>query len=121
VPLSAGFPMPKNLVWFNSMSNLSPQHQTMILDEHIWCTGYKNKKIERWLNNFQEEEKDMAHKLLNHFVYFNNRMIKEMLISLYRDFIQYPIRQKFLHEVDVEKLFKEELNQTRFLGMGIFL
>jgi hypothetical protein len=45
----------------------------------------------------------MAHKLLNHFVYFNNRMIKEMLISLYRDFIQYPIRQKFLHEVDVEK------------------
>jgi hypothetical protein len=45
-------------------------------------------------------------------------MTKEMLISLYRDFIEYPIRQKFLNEVDVEKLFKEELNQTRFLGMG---
>jgi hypothetical protein len=36
-------------------------------------------------------------------------MTKEMLISLYRDFIEYPIRQKVLNEVDVEKLFKENL------------
>lgn len=100
------------------MSNLSLQEQTKILDEHIWHTYHKNDKIEGWLDNFQGEDKDMAHKLLNHFVYFNSQMTKEMLISLYRDFIEYPIRQKVLNEVDVEKLFKEELNQTRFLGMG---
>jgi hypothetical protein len=45
-------------------------------------------------------------------------MIKEMLISLYRDFIQYPIRQKVLNKENVEKSFQEELIQTRFLGMG---
>jgi hypothetical protein len=63
------------------MSNLSLQEQTKILDEHIWHTYHKNDKIEGWLDNFQGEDKDMAHKLLNHFVYFNSQMTKEMLIS----------------------------------------
>lgn len=103
------------------MSNLSLEEQTKILDEHIWCTHHKEKKVECWLDNFKENEKNMARKLLNHFVYFNSKMIKEMLISLYRDFIQYPIRQKVLNKGNVEESeesFKKELIQTRFLGIG---
>jgi len=97
---------------------MSLAEQTKILDEHIWCTHHKNKKIKSWLNNFEKSEENAAHKLLNQFVYFNSKMTREMLISLYRDFIQYPIRQKALKEEDVEKSFDKRLNKTRFLGMG---
>lgn len=98
--------------------SLSKEEQTKILDEYIWCTHHKEEKITNWLSNFKDKDKDMAHELLNQFVYFNSKMIKEMLISLYRDFIQYPIRREVLNESDVEKSFQEKLDQTRFLGMG---
>lgn len=32
------------------MSNLSSEEQTKILDEYIWCTHHKERKIECWLS-----------------------------------------------------------------------
>lgn len=103
------------------MEHFNRKDNIKVLDEYIWKTCFRQNKIDEWLNNFQNEEyKDFALDLLNQFVYFNNSMIREMLISLYRDIFEHPIRQTIINEgcEDTEKELNKELQSTRFLGMG---
>lgn len=90
------------------------------LDSYIWRTNFKDVGIKQWCKNFDsKEDVTLAQKLLSQFIYFDDVMIREMLISLYRDLVIYPIKQQIISNGIVSNIEKEkEINKTRFLGMG---
>lgn len=98
------------------MNNEKIEKITM-LDEHIWRTNFKDIGLQQWLDNFDNyEDRGLAIELLSQFSYFDDTMIREMLLSLYRDLFLYPIRQKILNNSELN--LEEEIDKTRFLGMG---
>lgn len=97
-----------------------------VLCETIWPPSVGRKPIEKWLNQFRDEkEKIHALFLLSRFMYFGSFQMKLGIKSLYRDLVKYPIisdlRRENNNTIDgesLEKLFNEELSNTRFLGLG---
>ncbi|MGJ1508191.1 phosphoribosyltransferase-like protein [Sphingobacterium siyangense] len=91
-------------------------------------------QIEEWLANFKDyqEGSDSNDKeklnmlfLLSKFMYFGNKELRQLLISLYRDLFKYPIVSKIRKEnnnsTDVKFLadeYSQELERSRFLGVG---
>ena len=70
-------------------------------------------------------ERENALHLLAHFNHFGLLEIRELLKSLYRDHIRYPLVQQIRTSngmtVDpsvIEKNYRDELRSTRFVGMG---
>ena len=101
------------------------------LSETIWDKHATEPAIVDWLENFtgrscdKSTEKRHALYLLSNFMYFGSRQIRELLKAVYRDLFKYPIvesiRKANGHTVDcafIEKQFNQELQQTRFLGVG---
>ena len=96
----------------------------------IWRDRRSNRIYEEWLSNFKDastEEKEKLHALflLSKFMYFGNIELRELLKCVFRDLFKYPIvaeiRQNNGNSKDVvliDKMFKEELSKTRFLGVG---
>lgn len=96
-----------------------------LLNETLWDGKVNKKKVENWLNNFQEDEKIHALYLLTQFVYFGEFQIKKMLVSIYRDFFQYRhfenIRKNNFDTLDenfIKLKYKEILLKTRFVSIG---
>ena len=97
-----------------------------VLNETTWEYRVHRPKIDKWLDNFDDEkEKLHALYLLSHFMYFGSLQIRELLKSLYRDLFKYPIIEKLRiaksHNTDfkeLEKFFNEAESKTRFLGIG---
>lgn len=96
-----------------------------LLNETLWDGKVNKKKVEKWLGNFQEDEKIHALFLLTQFVYFGEFQIKKMLVSIYRDFFQYrhfvEIRKNnsdTLDEIFIKSKYKEILLKTRFVSIG---
>ncbi len=102
-----------------------------ILNETIWEDRAREGRIERWLENFEQnlvdglDEKLHALYLLSKFMYFGENQVKEMLKSLFRDLYKYPLISKIRRDnkntVDkrfIKREFEKELRATRFLGMG---
>ena len=96
-----------------------------ILNETIWEKKATLNKINAWLDNFENSEKLHALYLLTEFIYFNNHLVRSMLISVYRDLYKYKeieqIRKKNNDTLDedlIKELFKETLSKTRFLPLG---
>lgn len=87
------------------------------LDSYIWRTNFKDAGIKQWRENFDSEDVTLAQKLLSQFLYFDDVMIREMLISLYRDLVIYPIKQQIIFN-GIASNIEKEINKTRFLGMG---
>ncbi len=98
-----------------------------ILWEELWREKiYSNQEIEEWLTNYNTDiDKIHAKFLLSKFTYFGHKEVYEMLKSLYRDKIKYPlVREIRKANKDTTNLqfinneFKEKLNKVRFLGIG---
>lgn len=103
-----------------------------LLNGRLWEQKVKRQVIERWLDNFDQQEGDNAESerdhalfLLSQFVYFGLPEVRELLKALFRDHYQYPIVEEFrrgqqdtLDLGAIRKHFKQELRGTRFLGMG---
>jgi hypothetical protein len=101
------------------------------LVETLWTGVVDWPMILRWLDNFAPDEEgadsERLHALflLSQFMYFGSRELRELLRSVYRDLYRYPI----IHALrrtngdttncdELNALFADELERTRFLGVG---
>ena len=103
-----------------------------ILNETIWEGRVPRPKIDRWLSNFKNDDKNEKYSeqlhvlyLLSQFMYFGDREIRELLKAMFRDLYKYSIianiRKSNSNTTDLEiinKKFDKELRATRFLGVG---
>lgn len=101
------------------------------LARHAWDNEVDLPKIHRWRDNFtgrvfdQVLEHEYCLFMLSKFVYFSQRMVKEMLSSLYRDHFYGPLRRHIRQAnngtrnsnlIDAE--YNKQLAKTRFIGSG---
>jgi hypothetical protein len=107
-------------------------NKVKILNETIWEHRVSKTKIDKWLGNFKEDDKNEKYSeqlhalyLLSQFMYFGDREIRELLKAMFRDLYKYPIidniRKSNSNTTDLEiinKKFDKELRATRFLGVG---
>ena len=115
---------------FSSVDYLEIESKLKILASDIWDNAIKMPEIEEWLSQFtgqilsEQEEKLYMTLALSKFIFFSQRMIREMLISLYRLFrtpIIHELRKKNNHTTNFEllnNLFEEELKLSRFISVG---
>lgn len=97
-----------------------------VLSETTWDRKADQPKVERWLQNFlNEEERIHSLYLLSQFMYFGDLQMKELLRSLYRDLFKYriveQIRKANKDTTDfkfIESKFKTLESKTLFLGIG---
>lgn len=100
--------------------------QIQVLNATLWENKALRPRVDEWLNNFKNTDERMyALYLLTRFMYFNSNNIRNLLKTIYRDLFRYPIIEEIrkknhntLEESIIEKAFKEELQATRFLGVG---
>jgi len=102
------------------------------LNELLWDKRLNWPRIETWLENFVdpsagEIELQRLHGmyLLSHFTFFDSRLMRALLRSLYRDLFKYPCvaairkqRGDSLDAVAIEADFRTALAKTRFIGIG---
>ena len=112
------------------MLELEWQRKIKLLTATVWDRKIDGHSIERWLNNFKGaidcvgKERMHAYHLLQQFMYFGHREIKELLKALYRDHFVYPTVRRLKTQLptatsdQLQTLFQEELRCTRFLGVG---
>jgi hypothetical protein len=97
-----------------------------ILNETVWENRAVKPKIEKWLNNFSEDEEKLhALYLISKFMYFGSSQMRHLLKSLYRDLFKYPIIEDIrksagdtLDATFIEEKFKIIERKTKFLGVG---
>lgn len=100
--------------------------QIEILNSTLWEYRAFKPQIDEWLGNFDaQEEQEYALYLLSRMMYFSSMNIRHLLRTLYRDLYKYPIVEKIrksngdtLDDAIIEQKFREELNKTRFFGVG---
>lgn len=102
----------------------------VVLNERVWEYRAPREHINQWLENFTGKVTDPAterlHALfwLSQFMYFGSREIRVLLKSLYRDLFLCPVIQEIKQnfptatEEQLLKKIQEELDSTKFLGMG---
>lgn len=95
------------------------------LNETLWEGKGSYRKVISWLDNFKDDEKIHALYLLSQCIYFNEFQIKQLLISIYRDFFKYPhissIRKSHGNTFDeaiITREYEKILNKTRFVSVG---
>jgi hypothetical protein len=101
------------------------------LIDQAWDTEVRWAEIEAWLSNFNgqiydaEEERNFVLFMLSRFMYFSQRIIREMLKAVYRDQFESPllqrIRRNYGNSTDfklLRQLYQLELESTRFIGVG---
>lgn len=97
------------------------------LNSAVWENRVPRPRIDSWLKGFSggDDEQLNALFLLSQMIYFGDNEIREALRSIYRDLFRYPVvanlRRSNADTTDVallDRLFRLELNATRFLGMG---
>ena len=98
-----------------------------VLSDTVWERRCSREYLEKWLNNFAETDNERLHALyiLSNFMYFASMEMRELLRSLYRDLVKYPIIRKIRKDNNdtcdtrfIEERYKKELSMTRFLGVG---
>lgn len=103
-----------------------------VLHDTVWERHASRTAVEMWLENFARppaaeapKERLFALHLLSQFMYFGSRQMRALLKSLYRDKYKYPIveriRRANADTLDVgfiQARYQEELDATRFLGVG---
>lgn len=107
------------------------EKRMQVLATHAWDDELRWPQIAAWLNNFRgevlpvDEERLYGIFLLSRFIYFSRRLTREMLRSLYRDLFCAPLCQRIRRNTGgsrdrdvVQKLYEQELNCTRFIGIG---
>lgn len=101
------------------------QEVVEVLNRKIWDRRLNYNDLERWLNAFSDKDRQFALHILAHFTFFGHREIRELLRTLYRDLVRYPIIQSIrrgcgntLDRDVIEQQYQGELEKTRFLGVG---
>lgn len=107
------------------------EDQIRVLSREVWEEALTWPDVARWLENFKgdvlpvDEERLLALHLLANFDFFGLREIRELLRAIYRDLFRYPIVQRARNAqggtrdaMKLEHAVQQELNATRFLGMG---
>ncbi|ABB75517.1 hypothetical protein SAMN05216403_106104 [Nitrosospira multiformis ATCC 25196] len=102
-----------------------------VLVQEAWEREVHWADIEMWLSNFKgsfesgDEEKRYVLFLLSRYMYFNKRLIREMLRSIYRDHFESPMLQRIRRNLNgtkdfllVRQQYHSELRATRFVGIG---
>jgi len=102
------------------------------LNDTVWENKAPWPRVESWLANFAPDATDEEHSeqlhalhLLGRFIYFGDAEMRELLRSLFRDVFKYPLVAALRRANSdtrnfelLSSLFKQELAQTRFLGIG---
>jgi len=101
------------------------------LARHAWDNEVDLPKIHRWRDNFtgrvfnETIEHEYCLFMLSKFMYFSQRMVKEMLHSLYRDHFHGPLRREIRVANEgtrdsslIDSEYKKQLLKTRFIGSG---
>jgi hypothetical protein len=96
-----------------------------LLSETIWEKKVSKSKIDKWLDNFMEDEKSDALYLLTQFIYFSEFSVEKLLESLYRDLFKYnlisEIRKRNNDTLDaclINNEFKRMRAKSRFVSLG---
>lgn len=108
------------------MSNNDYDKQIEVLNSTLWEYRALRPRIDEWLSNFEtDQEREYALYLLSRLMYFSSSNIRNLLKALYRDLYRYPVIEQIrkgngntFDESLIETKFKEELMNTRFLGVG---
>ena len=113
----------------NDVSRL--YNDILTIEKNVWKNNLGKPEIETWLDQFngdfidEELEKKYMLYALSKFMYFDQKLVREMLKSLYRDNIQPLILQevknshdKILSEAEIRSYFNTELSQTKIIGIG---
>ncbi len=120
--------------YFNT-EDYSKEYKTLELKVHhlrdwIWGKDISNEQIEEWLNNFTGAySKDRDHErfsslyLLSQYMFFDQKEIRAMLQSMYRDLFYKPLLQQIRNNghtsiMNIQKEYDQILSQTRFSGIG---
>ncbi|QFG52029.1 hypothetical protein [Chryseobacterium sp.] len=100
-------------------------YKLKIFSETVWEHKISKNKIDIWLSNFKEEERENLLFLLTQFIYFSKLQIDNMLISIYRDFYKYVIVENYRLSnnnttdiVSIKNHFKESERKSRFIPIG---
>jgi hypothetical protein len=102
------------------------------LNETLWEMRVKKLTIDDWLKNFNDKtvcsidkQEKIALYILSNFLYFDDNLIRAMLRSVFNDLFRKPIIYEIRKENNntlnsniIEQKFEQELNNTRFLGIG---
>ena len=108
------------------MARVDYDKKIEILNSTLWESRALRPRVDEWLSNFKtDQEKEYALYLLSRLMFFNSSNIRHLLKSLYRDLFRYPIIEEIrrangdtMDESKIEDLYREELKNTRFLGVG---
>jgi len=99
------------------------------LDDRVWEGRASGPGISDWLSNFDgrtgastEVERLHALYLLSQYMYYGQREIRILLKAMYRELFLLPLVQQLhdegVKQVDFSSRLTDELQRTRFLGVG---
>ncbi len=107
------------------------QNKIRFLKEWLWGNDVSFNDVEKWIKNFQgyyksdkDREQLIALHLLSQFMFFSQKEIRIMLISMYRDLYMKPLLQTLrknspsMTVKEAENMLLEKMKVTRFLGIG---
>lgn len=100
-------------------------YKLKIFSETVWDHRISKNKIDDWLSNFKEKERESLLFLLTQFIYFSKLQIDNMLVSIYRDFYKYVIVENYrLNNNDTTDIssinnhFNNSKRKSRFIPIG---
>jgi len=102
-----------------------------VLNELVWDRRANYKNVQRWVEgiskHIHQSDESTSNLLyaLEHFIFFNEKLINSLVVAMYRDIYQYneieQIRKSNNDTLD-ENLIENELNdrlsKTKFIGIG---
>jgi hypothetical protein len=98
-------------------------NQVMVTSDFVWGNKISREKLDNWLNNFTGEvftkkyEQELALWLLVSFVYYNEKEVRHLCATLYRDFIHKKLIENNSDNTIEEKL-EQVHNSVRFHYLG---
>lgn len=100
-------------------------HQIMVTVEAAWQNRLSHTQVEKWLSNFKGEvfdvgyERQLALWLLCNFVYYNDREVRHLCRTAFREFLHYTLQSlPFEKGRDWSEAANRVLENTRFYHSG---
>ena len=110
---------------------LSEKYEKKIknLSHVLWENKINIPDIENWLDNFEpafeSDERLFALYLLSNFMYFGNSEMRHLLKVMFNEYVKNQVISRIRKENEwtkngkfIQEAFEEELNNTRFIGIG---
>ncbi|MFX2480921.1 phosphoribosyltransferase-like protein [Serratia marcescens] len=113
------------------MDRMELEGRVRELINHAWDDEVKWSEIDGWVTNFKgdyhSKDQEQLHAIfsITQYMYFGRRLVREMLKSLFRDHFCSPLKQRIRRNYNntldfslITRVFKQELESTRFIGVG---